>query len=320
MATTLTQRYVAATIKNLAPDAVDDVRTELEALIADATESRIEQGEVPEAAEHAVLTELGDPGILAAGYADRPMHLIGPRYYLTWLRLLKLLLTIAPVTAVAGVVLAHFLAGSSIGETVGQVFAVGISVVVHVSFWVTVVFVLLERSGADTGVRWSVDELKEPQYDGAGRNLLIPSLVFLGASAGLLLWDRFVGIVRINGEPLPVLDPGMWPWTATLLLVLIAAEAVLAILVYRARRWTTAFAVANTALAVLFFSVGITLLVRGDLFNPDFIAYAFTNNDVNADSVRTLGIITGFMFAGVAAWDIADGWLWAARAGRLGRR
>ena len=30
-----------------------------------------------------MLTELGDPVILAAEYADRPLHLIGPRYYLT---------------------------------------------------------------------------------------------------------------------------------------------------------------------------------------------------------------------------------------------
>lgn len=35
--------------------------------------------EVPGAAQHLALTELGEPGILAAGYTDRPMHLIGPR-------------------------------------------------------------------------------------------------------------------------------------------------------------------------------------------------------------------------------------------------
>lgn len=71
---------------------------------------------------------------------------------------------------------------------------------------------------------------------------------------------------------------------------------------------------------MLFFSVGIALLVRGGLFKPEFIAIAFTDDDVNADPLRTLGISTGFMFSGIAAWDIVDGWFRAARGGRLCRR
>lgn len=40
---------------------------------------------------------------LAAGYVDRPLQLIGPRYFLTWWRLLKLLLAIVPAVAFVGV-------------------------------------------------------------------------------------------------------------------------------------------------------------------------------------------------------------------------
>ena len=105
MTTTLTQRYIAATVKSLSPAAQVDVRAELEASIADAIEGRVEQGEKREDAERAVLTELGDPAVLAAGYADRPLHLIGPRYYVTWWRLVKLLLMIVPVCVVGGVAL-----------------------------------------------------------------------------------------------------------------------------------------------------------------------------------------------------------------------
>jgi len=42
---TLTERYIAATVKSLAPTAQDDVRAELEASISDAVEARVEQGE-----------------------------------------------------------------------------------------------------------------------------------------------------------------------------------------------------------------------------------------------------------------------------------
>lgn len=45
---------------------------------------------------------------------------------------------------------------------------------------------------------------------------------------------------------------------------------------------------ANTALAALIVSVGMILLVCGELFNPEFIAYAFTDNEVDTDSVRSM--------------------------------
>ncbi|MFY9713130.1 MAG: permease prefix domain 1-containing protein [Microbacterium sp.] len=65
--TTLTERYIAATVKSLTPTAQDDVRVELEASISDAVEARVEQGEERTDAERVVLTELGDPGIRRSG-------------------------------------------------------------------------------------------------------------------------------------------------------------------------------------------------------------------------------------------------------------
>ena len=104
---TLTERYISATIRSLTPEVQDDVRAELQASIADAIDAKLEQGETPSAAERAVLSELGDPGILAAGYADRPLHLIGPKYYLVWGRLLKLLLWIVPACVFGGVAVSY---------------------------------------------------------------------------------------------------------------------------------------------------------------------------------------------------------------------
>lgn len=316
MTTTLTERYIAATIRSLSPASEADVRAELDALIADAIEARVDDGEERADAERTVLTELGDPDILAAGYSDRPLNLIGPRYYLTWRRLLKLLLIIVPATAVGGVILAQALANASIGETIGQAVVVGLSVVVHVAFWVTLVFAVLERTGADTGIRWSVDQLPEPQTKGTGRADMIAALIFLALAVGALLWDRFIGFVRPDGTPLPILAPELWPWSIIGMFLLIAAEATLAILIYRAGRWTISFAVLNTAFAVLFASLTVTLLGRGQLFNPEFISYAFTDNGVNADTLHTLAVITGFSFFGFAVWDAIDGWIKMARATR----
>lgn len=327
MTATLTERYISATIRSLPPETQGDVRAELEASIADAVEARIDQGEDPQEAERAALTALGDPGALAAGYADRPLHLIGPRYYLAWWRLLKLLLMIVPVCALGGVALGQTIAGAPVGEVISSAVLATGGTILHVCFWTTLVFVILERSGTDAGMKWDVDQLPEASDDGVGRNELIASLVFLGLAVGALLWDRFRGFVVVDGEALPILDPGLWPWGIGVLFLLIVAETVFAIVVYRRRGWSTALAVVNTVLAVAFLAWTLTLLLTGDLVNPDFLAHivaaggdGFAAGDAEAADeggiFRILAVLLGFGIALGVGWDIVDGWRKARRQGR----
>src|SRR5690606_40870916 len=121
-------RYIAATVRSLPPQLQSEVRDELRASIADAIEARTAHGEPVEQAERDVLTDLGDPGALAAGYADRPLHLIGPKYFLIWWRLLKLLLIIVPACAALGVAIGQAVAEASLGEVIGQAVSVALAV------------------------------------------------------------------------------------------------------------------------------------------------------------------------------------------------
>lgn len=323
-ATTLTERYISATIRSLPPETQEDVRAELAASIADAVESRIEMGEDPQTAERDALTALGDPGVLAAGYADRPLHLIGPRYYLTWWRLLKLLLAIVPVCVLGAVALGQTIASAPVGEIISSSILAAGGSILHICFWTTLVFVVLERSGTDTGVKWDVDQLPEAADDGAGRNELIASLVFLGLSVGALLWDRLRGFVVVDGAALPILDPGLWPWGIGALLLLIVAEAVFAVVLYRRRGWTVALAAVNTVLALAFLAWAMTLLFTGQLVNPDFLAHVsaaggegFAAGDAEAAGeggiFRILAVLLGFGLVAGVGWDIADGWRKARR-------
>ena len=148
MNTELTERYLRAAIAGLPAATQDDVRTELTALIMDATEARIDQGEEPPRPSAPCSPSSAIPAILAAEYADRPLHLIGPRYFLVWRRLLKLLLWIVPAVAAVGVAISQALVDAPLGTLIGESLGVGLSSAVHVAFWVTVVFVVLERSGA----------------------------------------------------------------------------------------------------------------------------------------------------------------------------
>ncbi|MDN5687444.1 MAG: permease prefix domain 1-containing protein [Brachybacterium sp.] len=309
MATTLTERYISATIASLPPETQDDVRAELETSIADAVEARQDQGEDAAAAERAALTELGDPAALAAGYADRPLHLLGPRYYLAWWRLLKLLLAIVPACVAVAVALALVLAGADVGEIIGQTIAVTITATVHLFFWTTLVFVVLERTGADTGHRWDVDQLPEARPTGTGRADLIASVIFGGLGIGALLWDRFRSFVRIDGESISILHPELWPWALLGLFVLIAAEVGLAAMLSLRGRWTVPFAVLNTALAVLFLSWALTLLGNGLLVNPVFLDVVLRDNGVTPETMRIVGILLVFSIVGFSVWDIIDGWV-----------
>ncbi|MCV0336431.1 permease prefix domain 1-containing protein [Microbacterium sp.] len=327
---TLTERYISATIRSLRPDAQADVRAELEASIADAIEARVEQGEAPESVERAVLTELGDPGILAAGYADRPLYLIGPRFYLTWWRLLKLLLIIVPVCVLGGVALGQTISNAPVGEIIStSILATG-GAILHICFWTTLVFVILERSNSTTAIeKWDLDQLPEPTEKGVGRSELIASLVFLGIAIGSLLWDRFRGFVHVDGGALPILNPQLWPWGIGVLLLLIVAEAVFAVVLYRRGRWSTGLAVVNTVLAVAFLAWVLVLLLTGDLVNPEFLAQItaaggeeFASGQAeSADEggvFRILAVLLGFGIAVGVGWDIVDGWMktWRARRGR----
>lgn len=313
MATTLTERFISATTASLPADAQEDVRAELGASIADALESRLEQGEDPAAAERAVLTELGDPAALAANYADRPLHLLGPRYYLAWRRLLTLLLAIIPACAVGGVALAHTIAGAEIGVIIGESISVGITSALHVMFWVTLVFVILERKGSDPGHTWDLDQLSEPRPTGAERSDVIGAAVFAGLMIGALLWDQFRGFVWLDGESFQLLHPQLWPWALIGLSVLLALEVGVAVIAYARHGWSTGLALFNTALAAVWLSAILTLLGNGLLVNPELTTLAFPEGGGEPDTLRVVGVIFVFAVLVATSWDVADGWRKARR-------
>jgi hypothetical protein len=318
--TTLTDRYVDAAMRTVPDKQRDDLGAELRASIDDQIEARVDGGEPHDAAERAVLTELGDPDKLAAGYTDRPLHLIGPRYYLDWWRLLKLLLLIVLPAAAFGIGLAQTLAGQPIGSIIGSLITTLLSVAVNLCFWTTLVFVIVERTGARAGsalTEWNVDQLPEIRPRGVGFGDMVASIVFLAVAAGAVIWDLTIGFVpdSVNaGEPLSFLNPGLWPWWIAGLFVLFALEATLAVVVYLVGRWTPALAVVNAVLALAFAIPALVLLAQGQLLNPEFFPA------VVGESGDEVAAIVGGVFASgivlVSAWDIVDVVIKTVRARR----
>jgi hypothetical protein len=307
---------VAAAVRTVPEQQREDVAAELRVSIDDQIDARVEQGEPHESAERAVLGALGDPDKLAADYADRPLWLIGPRYFLDWSRLLGLLLWVSVPFAGLGVGIAEGIQGSGIGETIGAVVTTMIAVAVHVAFWTTLVFAIVERTrpgSMQPAVAWSVDQLPVPRDGGAGFGELVASLVFLGLAAGAIVWDQTIGFVP--AEPgLSFLDPALWPWWIGGLFVLMAIEAGLQVVVFLVGHWTIALAICNALIDLAVAVPALMLLASGRLINSAFFPAMIPDDGAEVGAI--VAVVTGFGIAGVTLWDIVDAFLKARRSRR----
>ena len=315
--TTLTDRYVWAAMHSVPEAQRTDLDRELRERIGDATDALVETGRAPADAERMALVELGDPAALAASYVDRPLQLIGPRYYLAWWRLLKLLYSVVLPIAVAAVAFAQLLSGAGVGDVIGSAIEVGFSIAVNLGFWTTLAFAVLERSpGKGADLAWTPDLLPQlPELSRPGRRSeLIGSLVFLGIFALVLVWQHF-GLPWVGAlEAIPLLDPDLWSFWMPYFLVLIVLEMLFAIAIY-AWGWNWWLAAANLVLNVAFVVPAVWLFTTGQLINPEALdAMGWPWGDAGDVIVPVIVVVV----IGVALWDVVDGVIKTVRGSRAG--
>jgi hypothetical protein len=309
--TTLTDRYIWAAVRTVPERQRANLEPEIRGLVGDSIDARIAAGGSQSAAEREALMQLGDPERLAAAYVDRPLTLIGPRYYLDWLRLLKILLSIVVPIVAAATLLAQLLATQQIGPAIGGAVASGIGVAVHLCFWTTLVFALVERNGgaAPVGAAWTPDHLPALP-DAAKRSRLadlVASLVFLALFAGAIIGQQFFSVFRdADGDPVPFLEPDLWSFWLPWFLGLIVLEAAFAVWLYL-RGWTWPLAVVNLLLN-LAFTVPAVLLWTGDgLLNPEFVSAAGWSGPSASQAGRVIETLIVVMVIAVSARDVFDG-------------
>ncbi|NGM11295.1 permease prefix domain 1-containing protein [Verrucosispora sioxanthis] len=313
--TSLTDRYLAATLRSVPTGRREEIATELRASIGDMIDGRTAEGLDAATAERAVLTELGNPAQLAARYSDRRLQLIGPAYYLAWQRLLIVLLSTIP--AIVGVligVLQATVADNPAGA-IGEGIVAAFNVAVQIAFWVTLVFALLERLGTPLNLpEWSVDQLPElPTERGVTLTDVCASIVFLGLFIAFLPWQHFQSVVGPDGERLPILDPALWTFWLPLLIVVLLASIALEIGKYRARRWTWPLVVGNAVLSLAFAVPAIWLLLDDRLLNPEFVTRFAWLRDGGLDTVARISIV---VIVAITLLDIADSVVKARRSAR----
>ena len=319
---TLTDRYVWGVVRAVPESQRPELEPEIRAMIADAIDARMANGspdEPADAVERAVLTELGDPEVLAARYTDRTLYLIGPAYFLVWKRLLLTLLPIVvPISAVAVMAARSFAGGASIGDILAAGLTVAFNVTVQLVFWFTVVFAVIERGElkpAVAGADWTPDHL--PALPAPGRlslvelALSVAALVFAGV---FIVWQQVAAPIAIGGQSYPVFDPALWSFWLPWFLVVVGLELVFTGALYVAGRWTWPFAVANALLAAAFAVPAVWLIQTDQLFNQAAVDALTTAG--YAGAIAPTGLIIAVSIAVISGWDAIDGFLKASRASR----
>ncbi len=309
-ASTLTDRYIWAVQRSLPEAQRADIDRELRGTIADTIDGKRESGLDQKTAEREALIELGDPYRLAAGYADRPLQLIGPALFPSYIRLLKVLYAIVlPITAAAitlGLLLSQ---PESIGEVMGRLWPAVIGVAVHLGFWTTLVFAAIERAPQkDRGSidTWNLDSL--PELPSSGRATLgdaIGSVVFLVIMVGLLLWQQaFPVVVADDGTPLPMVNPDLWTLWLPVLFGIAVLEIGLAILTYQVGRWTVPLAIGKSVLAIVTSAILVWLFTTNQVIDSRWAAELRLTELLATGGV--LAILAAFISAGIAVWTVID--------------
>jgi hypothetical protein len=298
--TSLVDRYVWTALRRVPEQQRADIDRELRTSIEDAVDARVEAGEARDAAIESTLTDLGDPDRLADSYADRPAFLIGPELFAVWRRLMiALYSTVLPIV-VAVVVIVQLVDDPAIGKVIGGAVTTALTVGVHLGFWTTAVFAVIERTGygkADLRTTWSLKDL--PKYE--------PGALTLVQLAAWLTWPVMLiaalVLQQFTFTDVPVLDPANWTFWWPYLIVIIALRAAYAIWVYRLGAWTRASAVVNAVTVLLGAVPLVWLLATGQFFNPAFHQFI---DPATGDIRRWITVLAIGVVAVQAGWDVID--------------
>lgn len=285
--------YIQEVTRRLPEKMREDISLELRSTIEDMLPDDFTEDEVK-----IELEKLGNPATLAAEYKDQPMHLIGPKFYDVYKTILKIVI----LAAAFGSLLAFFIGKIEkmteteafpliIASILGEGLWVVISAGMQAFFWVTIIFIILERTISPTvqvpltwsGKKWTPNDLENLTYI-PHKKVIKKSEILFG-----LLWTiawatiyfnaaHLIGVYESSKEQglqfkLPVFESDvlMSYWPIVVLFILFE----LGLTVYKAlsRKWTYKLAVSNSIFQLTSAVFLIIIASNPNILNPDFISY-----------------------------------------------
>jgi hypothetical protein len=317
----LIDRYVAEVGRHLPEKDRSDIEAEIRSMVEDMLEERRERDHTAASADDQVivetLEEIGDPKLLAHRYAPPKRYLIGPDWYEGYIKILqRVLFTAVPIVAVVRFILTltqdplDFFNAS--GEAVGDAFSVGVQIL----FWVTVVFVFLERSDEkpdelpkSRSRRWTVVQL--PKMPRTRQISVVETVMNIAVLLFLLIWIALpFALDRFQGEPLtvPFLHPNLWNFWLPVFFIIMALTLIHEMFKLKIGNWTPALTVTNVILGLISIAYIAALVTTQEVVNPEFLAQLNRSTDSAElrETVRWSIGISAAVIAGIYVWSMID--------------
>ena len=314
----LIDRYIAEVGRYLPEKDRSDIEAEIRSTLEDMLEERGEQAKSADAKVVAeTLEQLGDPKLLAAKYAPSRRYLIGPGWYEVYLQTLqRVLIIVLPIFATVTFILTlandplDFV--NAFGEAVGGVFNVGLQIL----FWMTLVFVLLERSDAIPGESlmrnhrtWTVDQLPKMPHK---RQISIgEALTDIVMQLFVLLWIVLPPVqswLQGDNESVPFFHPDMWNLWFPIFFALVVLNLIHDVFKLKIGNWTPALTATNVILCLGSIVYIVALVTTQQVINPAFLA---TLDSAQVSELRNVTTwskwtvnITAAVLIGIFVWDM----------------
>jgi len=318
--------YIQEVTRRLPEKNRDDIALELRSTIEDMLPENYAEKEVKE-----VLKNLGNPASLASEYSDRPMYLVGPRYFDTYMTLLKIVIPIVAILAFFVIIVENIITNSGDSGIINVIILVlghgiwgMISAAMETFFWITLVFAILERKDSSKGkspltpswTEWTPDDLKSISLISKEKKISTGNIfgslfwiavfisVYFNASHLLGVYEKVQGKIELitptfNEEVLH----SYW------LIVLVALIIEIAFAFYKLilRQWTSKLAILNTVRNIVSTIVFIVVISNNQLINEEF--YIYLENLLHL----SFELKNSFIIFGIVLWlffsilDIAQG-------------
>ncbi|MFE5429371.1 hypothetical protein [Peribacillus simplex] len=287
----LIELYIQEVTRRLPEKNREDIALELQSTIEDMLPVDHTEQDVK-----SVLLKLGDPVTLASRYRDRPMHLIGPRYFDVYICLLKMILPIAAVISLIGLVGDNPFRdmGNTVVDAIliiiGKGIAGIISTGIQVFFWLTISFAILERVDTSKDQSpltkdlkpWTPENLKD--ITNISKKKAVPMIEIFASLLGLSVFAalyfnaaNLLGVYEKRNGSLIFVTPSFNQDVLNSYWLLVSCVVIIGVLlaIYKLflRRWTMKLALFHLIYQLLSTLTFIIIISNPDLLNPEFIAY-----------------------------------------------
>ena len=330
----LIDRYVYAVTENLQTDTKEDVSRELRANIEDMLPDDATEADVRE-----VLEELGNPKKLASEYSEAKRYLIGPELYDNYISILKLVVFIVAAVAACVSLLEDVFSLTTSEVLLENAIGIFVNVVVGTFngavqgfLWVTLVFVILERTGvsrvgfSDGKVsllknKWSVKDLPEIPVGTKGRisrGETLVSMIFTVIFTAVIYSNaHLIGIYTKSGRGITLVeslfDDERLRLYMPLFLILALFQFSVSVWKFITRKWNIPLAITNTLCNIAVCILMFIMISDAALFNQGFVKKI--TESVSAVAPGLLSILAGsikvfiIIFVLISLWDSISGFI-----------